>query len=239
MAKSTTNLHFDAILFDMDGTLVDSAAGVEGAWNLFREAYPSIDVHDILSSSHGIRTVDNLRKHCGINDPVVLEREAVRFEEAIVSSASEGGRAGIVLLPGVKPIIEELASQRFLPKPRWAICTSATREYATSALNSAGILIPDVFITSEDVDNGKPHPDPFLRGAEKCGADPSKCLVLEDSPNGIRSGREAGCKTIGLLTTHSKDQVEAAKPDIIVKDLSAITMKLTDEGVKVTVTMHE
>ncbi|CAA7260030.1 unnamed protein product [Cyclocybe aegerita] len=232
---SDTILHLDALLFDMDGTLVDSTAGVVGAWELFRQSYPTIDVQDILSSSHGIRTVDNLQKHCGIDDPEILEQEAERFEKAIVSTASEGGRPGIVLLPGVKPIMDEIASLRFFPSPRWAICTSATRAYATSALASAKVPVPDAFVASEDVSKGKPYPDPYILGAEKCGVKPENCVVFEDAPSGIRSGRAAGCKTVALLTTHTRQQLEEAKPDFIVKDLSSIFIKATDTGVLVTI----
>ncbi|KAJ3518059.1 hypothetical protein NLJ89_g100 [Agrocybe chaxingu] len=228
---SDTILHLDALLFDMDGTLVDSTAGVVGAWELFRQSYPTIDVQDILSSSHGIRTVDNLQKHCGIDDPEILEEEAERFEKAIVSTASEGGRPGIVLLPGVKPIMDEIASFCCLPRPRWAICTSATRAYATSALASAKVPIPDVFIASEDVSRGKPYPDPYLLGAEKCGVRPENCVVFEDAPSGVRSGRAAGCKTIALLTTHTRQQLEEAQPDFIIKDLSFVSIKVTDANV--------
>jgi len=135
-------------LFDMDGTLVDSTAGVVGAWNLFRKSYPSIDVDHILScelllhcrptlyhfdfvsgtAAHGVRTVDNLKKYCGIQDPEILEvrylfrslllsrlnavlqAEAQRFEQAIVTTASEQGRQGIVLLPGVNGVMDEVRS---------------------------------------------------------------------------------------------------------------------------------
>ncbi|KIM46371.1 hypothetical protein M413DRAFT_24104 [Hebeloma cylindrosporum] len=227
-------LHFDALLFDMDGTLVDSTAGVVGAWELFRQSYPSIDVHHILSSSHGVRTVENLRNHCGIQDPEILESEAERFETAIVTTSSEGGRQGIIQLPGVNAVLNEIAPGRYLPKPCWAICTSATRAYASSALDIAGVPAPDVFVTSEDVTQGKPSPDPYLLGAKKCGVKPENCLVFEDAPSGIRSGNAAGCKTVGLLTTHTREQVEAAQPDFIVENLSAISVQRTESGVAVT-----
>jgi glycerol 3-phosphatase-1 len=123
-----------------------------------------------------------------------------------------------------------------LPNARWAICTSATRAYATSALGLTGIPIPDVFVASEDVQQGKPFPDPYLLGAKKCDVNPENCLVFEDAPNGIRSGNAAGCKTVGLLTTHSREQIENAKPDFIVKDLTSISIKITETGVEVTIT---
>ncbi|KAJ7068483.1 HAD-like domain-containing protein [Mycena amicta] len=234
----STTFTVDCLLFDMDGTLVDSTAGVEGAWDVFKRSYPDIDVADILSSSHGVRTVDNLRHHCGITDPEELEREADRFEKAIVTSSTENGRAGIVVLPGVKAALDEIANARTLPNPRWAICTSATRYYAHTAVKTAGVPVPDILVVAEDVANGKPHPDPYLLGASKCGVKPENCVVFEDAPAGVRSGQAAGCKTIGLLTTHSRAQMEAAKPDFLVKNLSSVTLKLVENGVQVTVNVE-
>lgn len=222
--------HFDAILFDMDGTLVDSTAGVVGAWEVFAQSYPGLDVHNILSSSHGVRTVENLRVHCGITDPDELEREAERFEEAIVTSANKDGKSGIVRLPGVEEIMNNLRAGAKFPKPVWAICTSATRKYATAALSAAGIEVPDAFVVAEDVEKGKPAPDPYLLGAKRCGVDPARCLVVEDAPAGVRSGNAAGCQTLALLTSHSRAQVEAASPTFIVKDLSSVTMKIAENG---------
>ncbi|KZT13020.1 phosphatase [Laetiporus sulphureus 93-53] len=233
----STTLEFDAILFDMDGTLVDSTAGVVGAWEVFKETYPQIDVTQVLSSSHGIRTVENLRRFCGVEDPEEQEREAKRFEQAIVENSTKNGRRGIVALPGVREIIDELEVAPKSPHIRWAVCTSATRSYATAALKKAGIPLPDAFVVSEDVQKGKPEPDPYLLGAKLCGVDPRRCLVVEDAPAGVRSGRAAGCRTLGLLTSHTREQVEAAKPDFLVKDLSSVTMKNTEKGVEVTVDM--
>ncbi|KAL4249102.1 HAD-like Sugar Phosphate Phosphatase [Abortiporus biennis] len=231
----STTLTFDAILFDMDGTLVDSTEGVVGAWNEFAKMYPTIDVHNILSSAHGVRTVDNLRIYCGITDPEELEREALRFEEAIVTSASAGGGRGIVALPGVKEIMNSIGEAGKLPNASWALCTSATRAYATKALAAAGVPTPDIFVASEDVKKGKPAPDPYLLGAKLLGVDPTKCLVVEDAPSGVRSGNAAGCKTLGLITSHTKQQVEEAKPTWIVENLSKVSMKKVDGGIEVVI----
>ncbi|PBL02317.1 HAD-like protein [Armillaria gallica] len=232
----STTFHADAVLFDMDGTLVDSTAGVEGAWEVFRQTYPSIDIHEVLSSAHGVRTVDNLRIHCGVTDPDELEIEAERFETAIVTSAASNGKQGIVLLPGVARNFAEITPGHKLPNPSWAICTSATRKYATAALGIAGVTIPDVLVVAEDVEKGKPAPDPYLLGAKKCGVKPENCVVFEDTPAGIRSGKAAGCKTIGFLTTHSKELMEAVQPDFLVPDMDSITIRRVDSGLDITIT---
>lgn len=131
----------------------------------------------------------------------------------------------------------KLGPRRHLPNPLWAICTSATRAYASQALAVAGVPVPDVFVAAEDVKQGKPFPDPYLLGAEKCGVDPKNCeplrgypdssmltsragVVFEDAPSGIRSGNAAGCKTIALLTTHSREQVDAAQPDYVIQNMT-------------------
>ncbi|KIJ70133.1 hypothetical protein HYDPIDRAFT_104800 [Hydnomerulius pinastri MD-312] len=230
----------EAVLFDMDGTLVDSTTGVVGAWSTFAEQYPGLDVKTILSSSHGVRTVDNLRKWCGITDEATLKEEAARFERAIVETSSNG----ITILPGVRPIIDNLLPAKSLPGQRWTICTSATRLYATAALKAAGIETPEGIVTADDVTNGKPDPEPYNEGAKSCGFDANNCVVVEDAPAGVRSGLAAGSKVIGLLTTHSREQMTGAAlgaPEgrfYLVQDLSSVSMMLTDTGVEVKVNLE-
>ncbi|KAF5358940.1 hypothetical protein D9758_004764 [Tetrapyrgos nigripes] len=231
----TTTFHVDAALFDMDGTLVDSTAGVVGAWEIFREKYPHIDVENILSSAHGVRTIENLRRYCGVEDPEELEKEAQRFETAIVTSSKLNGRKGIVKLPGVAEVMKDIEAVKSFPTPKWALCTSATREYAKAALSAAGVPVPDVFVAAEDVSKGKPAPDPYLLGAQKCGVDPRNCVVFEDAPAGVRSGKAAGCKTIGFLTTHSLEQMQASEPDVIVPNMASVKIQVTELGLAITV----
>ncbi|KAH7931200.1 HAD-like protein [Leucogyrophana mollusca] len=223
---SATTIHVDAVLFDMDGTLVDSTAGVVGAWETFAKSYPG---------SHGVRTVENLRKYCGITDEAELEKEAQRFEQAIVDSSKNDGRTGITMLPGVRAIMDEILPGKDLPNPCWAICTSATRVYASAALEVANIAVPDAFVVAEDVKQGKPHPDPYLLGAKKCGVSPERCLVVEDAPAGVLSGHAAGCQVLGLVTTHSREKMETCNPEYLVKNLSSVSMRRTDKGVEVTI----
>jgi hypothetical protein len=170
----------------------------------------------VLLASHGVRTIENLRQHLGIDDPEILEvralilwlylflfliketknfRERLSFSRKILSAvhqkmvvqASSYSQESNPLsiwydialfilrfkVGNLHP--SKLSPYRFLPKPCWAVCTSATRVYASSALVNAAIPLPDVFITSEDVTKGKPHPDPYLLGAEKCGLSPKNC----------------------------------------------------------------
>ncbi|KAJ1550174.1 hypothetical protein HK405_001231, partial [Cladochytrium tenue] len=177
--------------------------------------------------------------HCHINDPVELEvSEVERFEQAIVDTSRRNGSRGIIMLPGVAPILAELnrASASGSVGTRWAICTSATRKYAQAALAISGVVAasggrePGVFVAAEDVAHGKPAPDPYLLGAKLCGVRPERCLVVEDAPSGVRSGLAAGCAVLAVLTSHTREQVEATRPTYVVPTLESVSVRLTDRG---------
>jgi len=226
----------DAVLFDMDGTLVESTPAVVGAWETFQKSYPHLDLTEVLKNSHGIRTIENLRNFCKITHEEHLAAEVVRFEAEIVTSGERlkaQGKGGIKKLPGVESLISEVDAGD--GRQKWAIATSATRAYATAALGIAEIPIPDAYVTAEDVEVGKPFPDPYLLAARLCGVAPSRCLVVEDAPNGIRSGKSAGAKVIALVTSHSRKEVEDAGPDWIVPDLSWVTARHTESGLEFTI----
>ncbi|CAE7130324.1 unnamed protein product [Rhizoctonia solani] len=178
----------------------------------------------VIHVSPGVRSIDNLRRWvfpAGTPEPI-LQAEADKFEVEIVNSANrarEQGKHGIIYLPGTKDIMAVCHSSG----GKWAICTSATRTYASAALQTVELPLPEAFVTAEDVSKGKPWPEPYLLGAAKCGVDPSECVVFEDAPSGIRSGKAAGSKVIGLLTSHTREAIEAAEPDVIVTNLSEVS----------------
>ncbi|KAH9071486.1 phosphatase [Lactarius deliciosus] len=227
----STTLHFDAILFDMDGTLIDSTPGVVAAWELFAETYPTINVQEILKNTHGVRTVETVKMFCGVTDPEKLELEVTRFEDAIITMSQEDGREGITLLPGVRTLIDNLGASK-----HWTICTSATRGYGSAALEVVGIVPPETIVFAEDVAEGKPQPDPYLLGAKRCGVRPERCLVIEDAPAGVQSGRAAGCKTLAVTTSHPRERMVASRPDYLVENLSSVTMVPNETGITVTIT---
>ncbi|KAG8928703.1 hypothetical protein FRC03_005789 [Tulasnella sp. 419] len=225
-----TTITAKAILFDMDGTLIDSTAGVVGAWEYFAKQYPGLDVKEIIRTSHGVRTIDNLKKWCPDIPADELEDAVTQFEIEIVNSArrnEEEGRTGIVLLPGAKELIDIVGDSG------WAICTSAALTYATAALETVGIPIPPAFVVAEDVPRGKPFPDPYLLGAEKCGVDIAQCIVFEDAPSGVASGKAAGAKVIAVCTSHSRERMEQTEPDYLVDDLTWVTMRKTGDSIVV------
>ncbi|EIM92084.1 HAD-like protein [Stereum hirsutum FP-91666 SS1] len=217
----------DAVLFDMDGTLIDSTPGVMRAWETFGKQY-GFDPAEAAHASHGRRLADTLVEWCKIpkDDLFRLEAEVVRFEQEVI----EGGP---VILPGVHELVEQLieGSSPETKSYGWTIVTSATSIYTPKALSVCSIPVPDAgYVTSDDVDNGKPHPDPYLAGAKKCGVDPSKCLVVEDAPSGLRAGHAAGSKTLAVCTSHTRSQIEesGANPDFIVTDLSKVSARWVD-----------
>jgi len=225
---SETKFTVDAILFDMDGTLIDSTAGVVGAWEYWGRKNPELNIHEILRTSHGVRTIDNLRKWCPNIPEAELDEHVNEFEMMIVECSKQNeaaGKAGIVLLPGVKDLLPKLAGQS-----GWAICTSATTAYATAALETAHIPMPSVFVTADDVSRGKPYPDPYLLGAKKSGVPIENCLVVEDAPTGIASGKASGAKVLAVCTSHTRERMVATEPDFLVPDLTYFSIKRLGDG---------
>ncbi|WOO85263.1 Hexitol phosphatase A [Vanrija pseudolonga] len=219
-------INVESVLFDMDGTLINSSPAVVKAWELMAESYP-LDLEDILHSAHGMRTIDALRKWCNIPEDK-LPAEVVRFETAILTNAEEigarTGKSGIEVLPGVERLLNDLsaANDQRNGEEKWAICTSSTYFYAGKAIPIAGLTTPKVFVTADDVKRGKPFPDPYLLGAEGCNASPFESLVVEDAPTGIRAGKAAGCRVLATCTSHSAADLEKERPDFLVEDLSHV-----------------
>ncbi|KAL7424750.1 DL-glycerol-3-phosphatase [Cryptotrichosporon argae] len=220
-------INVESVLFDMDGTLINSSPAVVKAWEMMAETYP-LDLEDILHSAHGMRTIDALRKWCKIPDPEVLAKEVLRFETAILDNAEEigkrTGKSGIEVLPGVAKLLDELSADNELRggEEKWAICTSSTYFYAGRAIPIAGLTTPKIFVTADSVTRGKPFPDPYLLGAQGCNASPFESLVVEDAPTGIRAGKAAGCRVLATCTSHDAEALEKERPDFLVKDLSHV-----------------
>ncbi|KAG8890602.1 hypothetical protein FRB98_007157 [Tulasnella sp. 332] len=226
---SETKFMIDAILFDMDG-----ATAVERAWAYWGGIYPHLDIEHILRTSHGVRTIDNLRKWNPEIPETDLPARVHDFEMAIVTEskkAEERGETGIILLPGVTELLKSLGDKN------WAICTSATHAYADGALEAVHIRQPPVFVTADDVARGKPFPDPYLLGAEKCGVDPTKCLVVEDAPSGVASGKAARCHVVAVCTSHTEERMLQTEPDILIKDL-ACTLEIANFEYAADILLH-
>jgi len=180
---------FSAFLFDMDGTILTSIKAAERVWGRWAESH-GLDVAAFLPTIHGKRTEETIRalELPGV-DPV---REA-----AFITRAEIEDVAGVEAIRGVADFLASL------PRERWAIVTSAPRLLAEARIAAAGLPIPGVLVAAEDVERGKPAPDPFLLGARKLGVPPDDCLVFEDTLAGLQSARAAGMASIVVTATHA------------------------------------
>jgi sugar-phosphatase len=184
-----------AILFDCDGVLVDSAASVERAWRGWAAAR-GLDADDVMAIAHGRRTEDTLRE-LGFSADLAVEVD--RVEGAEIADTSD-----VTVFPGAA------AALATLPPEAWAVVTSGTRGLATARLAAAGLPLPAVLVTADDVAAGKPDPEGYLEAARRLGVPPADCLVIEDAPAGVQAALAAGMRVVALQTTHAADELAAA-----------------------------
>ena len=194
----------DALLVDLDGTLVDSTAPVRRAWTAFANRQ-GLDAEEVLRFAHGRPSRETVRS---LASPEDHETEAAKVEEAEVNDTD-----GVRALPGARRL---LCSDR-----RLAIVTSCSAALATARLRAAGLPAPAVLVSSDGLERGKPDPACFLIAARLLGVDPARCVVLEDAPAGIAAGRAAGATVVAVRTTHSDEELRDA--DAITDDLSLLT----------------
>ena len=183
-----------AVLFDMDGTLVDSTQVVELAWRWWVVRH-NISFEDVLSFSHGRPTIATLEHFLPGQDHSKELDELSRFEETQTE--------GILAVPGAAEVLHTLQKQNH----PWAIVTSAWRKLAEIRIIAAGLPLPKVIVPVDEIRNGKPDPEGFLRAAEQLGVAPEDCLVFEDTRPGIDAGLSAGMQVVGLLTTFSAQEL--------------------------------
>jgi sugar-phosphatase len=199
-----------ALLFDMDGVLINSIPAVERVWSRWA-AERGFNVHEVLRHAHGRPSIATLRD--------LLPNADHEAENRIIEQAEIDDVDGIVPLPGVKELLAAL------PHDRWAIVTSCTRPLAEVRIRAAGLPTPDLFITANEITHGKPHGEPYQKGAAGLGFAPEQCIVVEDALAGIASGKNAGARVIAFTTTASIDDLVVAKPDWLLKDCSAIQLE--------------
>ncbi len=187
------------VLFDLDGTLIDSTPAITRSWSaVLNEIGISLDV---LPSLHGSPSKQSLRRLLPESDEKEINHWAKKIEDLEVDDTD-----GIILLPGARELFQFLDECSI----EWFIVTSCTRDLGTSRANSVGLTLPPKSVFFDDVVKGKPHPDPYLLGVERLGLSADKVLVLEDAPAGIKSGKAAGIKVIAMQTTHPKESLREA-----------------------------
>jgi sugar-phosphatase len=202
-----------AILFDLDGVLVDSTRSVERQWRIWA-LEQGIGGDKVMAVAHGVRSVEVIRAVA----PHLDAEEEVRKLEAREADDHEG----VTAMPGAFELVGSV------PDGRWGVVTSGTRLLATERLHLFGIPIPKVMVTADDVVNGKPHPEPYLKGAAGLGFKPADCLVIEDAPAGIESARAGGMKVVGITSTYKVDALTQA--DIVIGKLGQIQVASNGAG---------
>ncbi|MEU6993376.1 HAD family hydrolase [Streptomyces sp. NPDC046465] len=212
-------IHADALLFDNDGTLISSMESVYRCWSRWAREYGITAEEFGEVELHGRPAVEIV---ADLLPPEKIVEAVARIEELEVSDVA----GGVVLLPGTRDLLESL------PVDRWAVVTSATRALGEARLAEVGIN-PGLVIAADDITRGKPDPEPFLLAAAKLGVDPARCVVFEDAPAGLQSGRAAGMTTVALTTTHQASELSALSADVVVKDLSAVSAQVTAGGVEI------
>lgn len=191
---SETLITARALLFDMDGTLVDSTAAVERVWVRWARKH-GLSFDQFAHRLHGRRAIDTMTE---IAPPGIdLQKEVGQLDDEELNETE-----GIVPVRGAS---ELLAS---LPRGSWALVTSARPPLARVRMAAAGLPMPEIIVTSTDVDQGKPHPACFELALERLGITARKAVVFEDAPAGLAAGRAAGCRTIALATTTPGEQLD-------------------------------
>ena len=189
--KRCMHFGFEGILFDLDGTLVDSSAVIRRAWLAYADRHKLDVEEDFIHAIQGKparEAITILRPDASLRE---VEQDT-KWLEMIEANDTDG----VVALSGAVELLDAL-NKKNIP---WAIVTSGTIPVATSRIKAAGLPFPKVLITPELVSRGKPDPEPYVLGAEKLGVDIHKCIVFEDSPAGIKSGISAGAIVVGVTT---------------------------------------
>jgi sugar-phosphatase len=217
--SSTVTVQAAGLLFDNDGVIVSSIGSVNRCWRRWAQHY-GVPVAPDWEIEHGTRAVDVMQKLVPGIDVV----EGLKLIEDMELLDVDD----LTVLPGVKNLLESL------PMDRWAIVSSATYRLLVGRLKVAKLPIPERIISGDRVVHGKPHPEPYLKGAELIHAAPGDCIVIEDAPSGVRAGKAAGCRVLGVLGTHSADDLHAAGVDWVVQTLEHVKAEPTPTGLRLT-----
>jgi mannitol-1-/sugar-/sorbitol-6-phosphatase len=194
-----------AVLFDLDGVLVESRDATERVW--LRWALDNgIDEEELRSAMHGVRSIEVVRA-------LRPELDSAAEAEAIERRQAED-------VDGLRAIFGAAEALAALRRDRVAVVTSATRPLAAARLGAVGIEPPEVVVYAGDVERGKPDPEGYLTAARRLGVDPAEAVVVEDAPPGIEAGRAAGAATVGVTSTHTRS--ELGRADVVIETLEEL-----------------
>jgi mannitol-1-/sugar-/sorbitol-6-phosphatase len=202
-----------AILFDLDGVLVDSTSSIERVWTRWARER-GLDPATVIQAAHGRPTLDTLT--------LVAPELDAQTEVQILAAAELGELDGTVAIAGAANLLARLRMDQ------WAIVTSGNESIAKARLCFVGLAVPPVLVTADMVARGKPFPDGYLIAAESLGVAPRECIVMEDSPPGIQAARAAGMRSVAVTTTHERAALRLA--DDVVSGLSEIHVRTTASG---------
>lgn len=211
MTEIALNIETKGILFDNDGVLISSIGSVVRSWRKWAAIYgvPDAETYEV---PHGVRAIELIREL----RPDIDAADGLR----VIEDIELADVADLEVLPGVR---ELLAS---LPADRWAIVTSGTRRLIEGRLKVAELPLPERLITADDVMNGKPHPEPYRKGAALLGLASADCIVIEDAPSGVGAGIAAGSRVLAVLGTHAAEELKAAT--WVIRSLEDLTV--TEQG---------
>jgi sugar-phosphatase len=205
-----TLIQCGAVLFDMDGVLVDSTPAVARVWTVWARKH-GFDPDEVVRQAHGRPSLATIIELLPYGDHDAEDRDVERLEIEDL--------ADVVALPGALHLLQAI------PQELWAVVTSASRALAEVRLRAAGLPMPKHLVTASDLERGKPFPDPYLKGAEVLGMAAADCVVMEDAPSGVRSGKAAGARVLALRTTSKGEELLTAGADWIADDLSALSLE--------------
>ena len=201
----TKSMLCDAILFDLDGVLVDSRECVERTWREWA-ATRGLDPELVLREAHGRRTYETIARVAPHLDAAV--------EGARIAASETGETRGLYEIAGARELLESL------PSRSWAVVTSGIRAVAETRIRHMRLPSPPVLIPADEITHGKPHPEGYLTAARRLTIDPARCVVIEDAPPGLEAARAAGMRAIGVLGTYPREALEVA--EAIVPSVAAL-----------------
>ena len=184
---------------------MDSTRAVDREWREWARR-KGVDGDAVMAIAHGVRTIEVIQR---VAPHLQADAEVLELE-----SREADHQEGVRVMPGAVALVHSI------PEGRWGVVTSGTRLLASARLRFCGLPVPKVLVTADDVEHGKPHPEPYLKGAQRLGVEPADCLVIEDAPAGIRSARVGGFKVAGITSTYPASKLGEA--DVVVTGLSQV-----------------